>query len=606
MESFPQEWKEKQVLQGWQLLNHDMLPSGEGGYGKVYKIAKEDTGETAALKWIRIKTDSKQQMSEAHRRLSTEIKVMYDMSSVPQIVHIQDYAIMDNEDELCVDALIRMEWLQPLKERIRKLKLQDVAQIATDISEALKQLHAKNLVHEDVKLENILYGDGIYKLSDFGCASYLSSSVVGRPGGTSFYRAPEYLQKEAVPSFVGDIYSLGMTFYLLFNDGKLPYQKTGISTTAAYEEMKRACAKGAGHYPPPADAVAPIAQLPLKTPLHEDGDRGTQSASSHKPRRPFSSSNHQAQSVYQTSQTAAVRTAEHTKRTQDGFQIPQNEAEAPAAQEEKPEEVPESKRRGHLVRWVLAIAAVMLVAGMMVLLRLVHQENITVAAANCTNVILQAKEEKQAQIRYYALGTPNHAVEQSISRWPVELTGLIPATTYEAEISTASGTSTLRFTTKAVENNRSATRQYQALYVASKAEIAQKLEQGMTRNEMLLNGVYQPVDMPWKIQLRNGSTAYQDVEYLLYAEFQRSASAQAENIMTGVILRIGKEEVYAVQKEEGYILPNLLIKMYFPLDDLFAQRWEEKQGTQYYGSATLEMYCGDDLVANGTVSIEEE
>lgn len=636
MESFPQEWKEKQVLQGWQLLNHDMLPSGEGGYGKVYKIAKEDTGETAALKWIRIKTDSKQQMSEAHRRLSTEIKVMYDMSSVPQIVHIQDYAIMDNEDELCVDALIRMEWLQPLKERIRKLKLQDVAQIATDISEALKQLHAKNLVHEDVKLENILYGDGIYKLSDFGCASYLSSSVVGRPGGTSFYRAPEYLQKEAVPSFVGDIYSLGMTFYLLFNDGKLPYQKTGISTTAAYEEMKRACAKGAGHYPPPADAVAPIAdviakataiqpearyqrvedfkrelcqaiaQLPLKTPLHEDGDRGTQSASSHKPRRPFSSSNHQAQSVYQTSQTAAVRTAEHTKRTQDGFQIPQNEAEAPAAQEEKPAEVPESKRRGHLVRWVLAIAAVMLVAGMMVLLRLVHQENITVAAANCTNVILQAKEEKQAQIHYYALGTPNHAVEQSISRWPVELTGLIPATTYEAEISTASGTSTLRFTTKAVESNRSATRQYQALYVASKAEIAQKLEQGMTRNEMLLNGVYQPVDMPWKIQLRNGSTAYQDVEYLLYAEFQRSASAQAENIMTGVILRIGKEEVYAVQKEEGYILPNLLIKMYFPLDDLFAQRWEEKQGTQYYGSATLEMYCGDDLVANGTVSIEEE
>lgn len=264
MESFPQEWKEKQVLQGWQLLNHDMLPSGEGGYGKVYKIAKEDTGETAALKWIRIKTDSKQQMSEAHRRLSTEIKVMYDMSSVPQIVHIQDYAIMDNEDELCVDALIRMEWLQPLKERIRKLKLQDVAQIATDISEALKQLHAKNLVHEDVKLENILYGDGIYKLSDFGCASYLSSSVVGRPGGTSFYRAPEYLQKEAVPSFVGDIYSLGMTFYLLFNDGKLPYQKTGISTTAAYEEMKRACAKGAGHYPPPADAVAPIADVIAK------------------------------------------------------------------------------------------------------------------------------------------------------------------------------------------------------------------------------------------------------------------------------------------------------------------------------------------------------
>ena len=40
MESFPQEWKEKQVLQGWQLLNHDMLPSGEGGYGRCTKSPK--------------------------------------------------------------------------------------------------------------------------------------------------------------------------------------------------------------------------------------------------------------------------------------------------------------------------------------------------------------------------------------------------------------------------------------------------------------------------------------------------------------------------------------------------------------------------------------
>ena len=634
---------------GWEVVRK----IGEGSFGGVYEIHRtlpDGRVEKAALKKLTVPKDNieirelysqsfSRETITAHykeqvRELAKEYTLTQELNSCKNVVACHDVQCVQHADGIGWDIYIRMELLKPLK-LVLSADYQEMAVLKLGLSlcNALLACQEHHIVHRDIKPENILVSDrGEFKLGDFGIAKVSEKTATGTMTGTMGYMAPEVANRWHYGA-QADIYSLGMTFYLLFNDGKLPYQKTGISTTAAYEEMKRACAKGAGHYPPPADAVAPIAdviakataiqpearyqrvedfkrelcqaiaQLPLKTPLHEDGDRGTQS---HKPRRPFSSSNHQAQSVYQTSQTAAVRTAEHTKRTQDGFQIPQNEAEAPAAQEEKPEEVPESKRRGHLVRWVLAIAAVMLVAGMMVLLRLVHQENITVAAANCTNVILQAKEEKQAQIRYYALGTPNHAVEQSISRWPVELTGLIPATTYEAEISTASGTSTLRFTTKAVENNRSATRQYQALYVASKAEIAQKLEQGMTRNEMLLNGVYQPVDMPWKIQLRNGSTAYQDVEYLLYAEFQRSASAQAENIMTGVILRIGKEEVYAVQKEEGYILPNLLIKMYFPLDDLFAQRWEEKQGTQYYGSATLEMYCGDDLVANGTVSIEEE
>lgn len=91
------------------------------------------------------------------------------------------------------------------------------------MADALEACHNLDMVHQDVKLENILYDPQkkLYKLSDFGLATIDSAE---RPGGTRYFKPPEYKEANAKPTKVGDLYSLGMVAYLLFNNSKLPEQ----------------------------------------------------------------------------------------------------------------------------------------------------------------------------------------------------------------------------------------------------------------------------------------------------------------------------------------------------------------------------------------------
>lgn len=80
----------------------------------------------------------------------------------------------------------------------------------------LDYLHKKNVVHGDLKLNNILVGaDGQAKLSDFGLSAVRTSSTLSRTSGSDQsvmgglrWRAPECLKQR--PSFASDIYSFAM------------------------------------------------------------------------------------------------------------------------------------------------------------------------------------------------------------------------------------------------------------------------------------------------------------------------------------------------------------------------------------------------------------
>jgi len=96
-------------------------------------------------------------------------------------------------------------------------------------AEALAHCHANNIVHGDVKLENMLLHQGAVKLCDFGLAAVVNEIRVGRPYGTSAYMAPELVEIRSktatykmTPSC--DIWGMGIVLYaVLFND--LPWEK---------------------------------------------------------------------------------------------------------------------------------------------------------------------------------------------------------------------------------------------------------------------------------------------------------------------------------------------------------------------------------------------
>lgn len=92
---------------------------------------------------------------------------------------------------------------------------------------ALAYLHAKNIVHRDIKLDNLVAlnteeNNGFYsiKIIDFGTATKITPLSKGKIAGTRSYMAPEVFQgKLTVKS---DVWSSGIFLYLLFM-GKFPF-----------------------------------------------------------------------------------------------------------------------------------------------------------------------------------------------------------------------------------------------------------------------------------------------------------------------------------------------------------------------------------------------
>jgi serine/threonine-protein kinase len=89
-----------------------------------------------------------------------------------------------------------------------------------DVCDALAFLHARKLVHFDVKPTNILLAaDGTAHLADFGTTTLVASGPP--PGGTLAYMAPEHFAADA-PDFRADVYSAGVVLYEL-STGELPF-----------------------------------------------------------------------------------------------------------------------------------------------------------------------------------------------------------------------------------------------------------------------------------------------------------------------------------------------------------------------------------------------
>ncbi|KAG7264776.1 hypothetical protein CRUP_007102 [Coryphaenoides rupestris] len=171
---------------------------GEGTYGVVYKAKNKLTGETVALKKIRLDTETEGVPSTAIR----EISLLKELSH-PNIVKLQDVIHTENKLYLVFEFLH-----QDLKKFMDSSSVTGIPLPLVKLLQGLAFCHSHRVLHRDLKPQNLLINaQGEIKLADFGLARAFGVPVV-----TLWYRAPEILLGCKYYSTAVDLWSLGCIF----------------------------------------------------------------------------------------------------------------------------------------------------------------------------------------------------------------------------------------------------------------------------------------------------------------------------------------------------------------------------------------------------------
>ena len=204
---------------------------GTGGMGKVYKAYDRELDRTLALKILRPDMVADPQ---ALQRFKQEL-LLASRISHPNILRIHDLG--DHRGVKFISmAFVEGGDLAEILKKNGRLPVERCVHLMKQLCEALQAAHSANVVHRDLKPQNILVNaeDHLY-VSDFGLAKTLEPNVSGmtRTGavlGTPLYMSPEQVQGKSIDNRT-DIYALGLVFYEMLT-GVLPF--TGDSS---YELM---------------------------------------------------------------------------------------------------------------------------------------------------------------------------------------------------------------------------------------------------------------------------------------------------------------------------------------------------------------------------------
>lgn len=259
---------------------------GEGSFGSVYKLERNEFGRTytSALKIINIPQSSAELRnliddgydSERIRKyfngfvedLVNEIDLLSKLKGTSNVVSYEDHAVIEYDNGTRWEIQIRMEYLTSLMEHYQKniVFVSDVIKLGIDICSALEICLKNGIIHRDIKPDNIFVSsNGDYKLGDFGIAKKLDETKgAASRKGALYYMAPEVYKGEYYSSNV-DIYSLGIVLYRLLNDNSMPFVSSE-NKCATYIDREKAMAKrmSGEPLPKPKNADDRLAEIILK------------------------------------------------------------------------------------------------------------------------------------------------------------------------------------------------------------------------------------------------------------------------------------------------------------------------------------------------------
>ena len=220
--------------------NYEIIKKlGEGSYGKTYKVKNKDSSDIRAMKQM-----DKVKIPDMNL-FKNEINIMSILDH-PNIIKL--YEIFEDEKYfyLIIEYCDGGELLHRIRERNEKgnpFKEKEIAEIFKEIISAISYCHDNNVVHRDLKLENILFlnknENSEIKIIDFGVSTILEKKEnkikrLNSKIGTVYYMSPEILKGSYTE--LCDIWACGVILYIMVF-GFPPFN--GNNDKEIYESIKK-------------------------------------------------------------------------------------------------------------------------------------------------------------------------------------------------------------------------------------------------------------------------------------------------------------------------------------------------------------------------------
>jgi tRNA A-37 threonylcarbamoyl transferase component Bud32 len=219
---------------------------GEGGMGKIYLGRHVTLGKRFAIKTLHADFTRNQEALERFRREAITTAQLEH----PHILGMSDMDQMDDGTAYIVMEFLDGNELRKVLNDVQVLTIQRAVHIFTQVCRALSAAHDKNIVHRDMKPENVFLiereGDPDFvKVLDFGISKIRQAgsklTQTGMVIGTPHYMSPEQARGDPNLDHRSDIYTIGAMLYEALT-GALPVQaenSTGVLVKILTEEPPR-------------------------------------------------------------------------------------------------------------------------------------------------------------------------------------------------------------------------------------------------------------------------------------------------------------------------------------------------------------------------------
>ena len=204
---------------------HDGPVLGTGVSGMVRRVTRRETGVEYAVKIIDL---SRYNTEKRIEQLKNEVCISAEVNH-PNIIHLKEVYQSETHlylvQELCTGGDL-FDLLKAQKDR--RLSEDDARHLIKQLTSAVKYLHAHNILHRDIKLENFLLlsptddlQNAQLKMIDFGVAKHFTPGEIHRDAvGTPYAIAPEVIRR--CHSERSDVWAIGVLAFALLS-GKTPF-----------------------------------------------------------------------------------------------------------------------------------------------------------------------------------------------------------------------------------------------------------------------------------------------------------------------------------------------------------------------------------------------